>query len=151
MANISNFPSPISLPIYTGNFILPADTCTSGFHFRYIIRSFYRVLTYLWSIHKKVLTPDIFALQPVTCSSYACVSPPIKKVQLLKVPIKPQTILHCINKLVLIKTINFTPMLFSNADEVRFVKAGFEITMSFRARIRIKIFHWKFFRRNSHI
>ena len=37
-------------------------------------------------------------------------------------------------------------MLFSNADEVRFVKAGFEITMSFRARMRIKIFHWKFFR-----
>jgi len=57
------------------------------------------------------------------------VSPPIKKVQLLKVPIKPQTILHCINKLVLIKTINFTPMFFVKADEVRFMKAGFEITM----------------------
>ena len=30
-------------------------------------------------------------------------------------------------------------MLFSNADEVRFVKAGFEITMSFRARMRTEI------------
>ena len=66
------------------------------------------------------------------------VSPPIKKVQLLKVPIKPQTILHCINKLVLIKTINFTPMFFVKADEVRFVKAGFEITMRLEHKLELK-------------
>ena len=38
-------------------------------------------------------------------------------------------------------------MYLLNADEVRFVKAGFEITMSFRARMRtetLDIFRKKF-------
>lgn len=46
---------------------------TSGFHFRSYIPVILQSIN-LFMVFIKVLTPDIFALQPVTCSSYACLS-----------------------------------------------------------------------------